>query len=234
MHSKVDQDLIEKIRETIKNSLGDESLDYMGKNDPLIQSGLISSLDIIQVTLDLEKKFNISIPDSEITVSNYFSLQTLANKIAEIKYDLDQQYQTEFNNSKLLNSLSRSFKKPISMILLMITFLAGIDFGVSGLIKGPMKNKYHEFYEYGNRLYPSAGTYSQLDYFFAVSQHEIMSIAEIRRPRIGIFGDSSTFGSFVRFDESLSYFAEKTINKNFPNAEVFNLTFWGTVLKKIL
>ena len=54
MHSKVVHDLVAKIRETIKNSLGDESLDYMGINEPLIQSGLISSLDIKHVTLDLE------------------------------------------------------------------------------------------------------------------------------------------------------------------------------------
>ena len=234
MHSKVNQDLIEKIRKTIINTLEDQSFDYIGINDPLIQSGLICSLNIIQVTLALEGKFNISIPDSEITVSNYYSFQTLANKIAEIKYGSRQQYQTEFIDSKFFNSFSSSLKKPISIIFLLIIFLAGIDFTVFGLIKGPMQKKYCEFYENGNRLYPSAGTYSQRDYSFAVSQHKIIGNIDTESPRIGIFCDSGTIGSFVPFNESLSYFAEKEIQKYIPNTSVFDLSFWGTVLIKDL
>lgn len=58
------QALIEKVRDTIMNTMGGEKEDY--RSDASLANDLgVDSLDAVEIIMNIEKEFNISISDQE-------------------------------------------------------------------------------------------------------------------------------------------------------------------------
>ena len=83
---------IEEIRSTIKKYILDnpnfESPDDFDADENLLESGILDSLGIAEITEYLEATFTIEIDEEEVAVANYRSLSTLtalcAGKLKEV------------------------------------------------------------------------------------------------------------------------------------------------------
>jgi acyl carrier protein len=49
-----------------------------GNDDPLLESGLVDSMGILEIVAFLEKQFGISVTDEELTPENFQSLNSLS------------------------------------------------------------------------------------------------------------------------------------------------------------
>jgi acyl carrier protein len=68
----------------IKNEMIRDKDIEIDANTPLISSGLIDSLSIVEFVLFLETTFNIEIPLIKMEVENFESLAILSNKLKKI------------------------------------------------------------------------------------------------------------------------------------------------------
>lgn len=56
--------------------------DYpLGEDEPLITGGLIDSFSLAQIGVFVEKTFNVYIPDTELTVDEFDTLEQMATQV---------------------------------------------------------------------------------------------------------------------------------------------------------
>ena len=193
------------IRDTITVSLGDDRLNGIGPDDPLVRSGIISSLELVVVVLGLSDHFAVDIPDSVVTIDNFDTLSTLARRLAKLKQSqVPAGLQSDDDTWTFpLSSLFRALRRPVTLVFLVVVFLVFLDVVLMAVMKGPLADSYRVFLENGERLYPVSGGYSTDDLLFSVSQHKIARSSGARFPRVAVLGDSGTIGSWVTFDEAI-------------------------------
>lgn len=70
------------IIETLK--LDDVNPDELADDEPLFGEGLgLDSIDALELTVALEKRYGVSIPDAKVGQKVFYSLQTLAEHVAQ-------------------------------------------------------------------------------------------------------------------------------------------------------
>lgn len=65
------------MKETIQNIIQELVLKKLGEDDALISSGLIDSVIIIELILEIEQKLGISVALDEVTEQNFDSINKL-------------------------------------------------------------------------------------------------------------------------------------------------------------
>jgi acyl carrier protein len=228
---------LESVRAAISDALGDGRLDDASADTSLVRSGLISSLEIVSVTLALENAFGISISPTQVTVANFDTLASLTGLV-------QRNGSAEFGASAAADgaewfvmraSVIGVVRRPLLFAVLALATLVGLDFGLGTLMKGPLARSYDAFMESGHRLYPVGGAYSQDDLDYAVSQHRILRPSSAATgPRVAFFGDSGTIGSFVRYEDAIPHAVEDALLSRHPGAQTYNLAFFMQFLAKDL
>lgn len=75
------------IVETLR--LEDVSVEEIVDDEPLFREGLgLDSIDALELTVALEKRYKLSIPDEEVGKKAFASIDTLATFVAENRADL--------------------------------------------------------------------------------------------------------------------------------------------------
>lgn len=74
-----------QIRAALKGFICDELLrrpDYpLGDDEPMITGGLIDSFSLAQIGVFIEKAFDVYIPDTELTVEHFDTLDQMAAQV---------------------------------------------------------------------------------------------------------------------------------------------------------
>ena len=80
-------DVLTSVRKHITEQfLGRAGLDHVGDDDPLLDSGIIDSMSILQLVGFLESEFNIEVDDDEILPEHF---ETMASITAFVSKKLD-------------------------------------------------------------------------------------------------------------------------------------------------
>lgn len=235
---------LDNVRVAIAQGLGDNRVDKLSHTESLVSTGIISSLEIVVVALAIERYFNIKIPDTAVTINNFNTLEAILALIKNQKEQNTLTKNVEKNEitNPYLRSLTSAIRRPITLLISTLVFLVLLDFGLAALMAGPLKTSYQRFHEFGERLYPVSGGYTQDDLAFAVSKHKIIqktlniNKGVIRKDdlRIAVFGDSGTIGSWVKAEESIPGFIEHSLQKKIPKVTVFNLAYFMQFFAKDL
>jgi acyl carrier protein len=225
--------LTDDVRDCIAGVVGSERLVELPSGGALVDSGLVSSIEIVAVAAALEERFGITIPDSAITVANFNTLGSLARLVEELgRGALSATVIPDAPEPSVRRSLGACLRRPVLLAVLLVVWLVGLDFGLAALMQGPLARRYETFLEFGNRLYPVSGGYSVDDLAFAVSQHRIVNPAHDDHPRVAVFGDSGTIGSWVHYDEAIPALTEAALKDRWPNVEIDNLAFYMQSMTK--
>lgn len=228
-------DLYQEIKAVLSQALGDDRLSDLGPDDPILQSGLVSSMEIVIMVAALEQHFSLSIPDSEVTLENFATLGRLAALIQAKAEGKSLAPRDALLVHGLMKSVARVMKRPLMALLLVAALLASFELLLPLLMQGPLAGAYHRFLEKGQRLYPIAGGHSQDDMSFSVGHHEILRTRPQDRPRVVVFGDSGTVGSWLPASQAPSVYMQKELRKSLPQARVYNLAyFMPSVLKDFM
>lgn len=226
---------IESVRAVVAGALGDGRLDSAAADAPLVRSGLISSLEIVTVSLALEDTFGISIPPALVTVANFDTLVSLVRLVEAGGSGSGPAAAADGAEWSAFRARAVGVvRRPLLFAVFALSSLLFLDWGFGALMRGPFANSYDRFMESGHRLYPIAGGYSQDDLGFAVAQHRILHPSGGAGPRVAFFGDSGTIGSFVRYEDAIPHALEDAMRQRYPGAEVYNLAFFMQFLAKDL
>lgn len=74
--------LVASVLDEIVSPKGQKISDY---DEKIFESGLIDSFGIIEFVLALEKKFEIAIPTTEMTIQNFSSVTEISRLIERLK-----------------------------------------------------------------------------------------------------------------------------------------------------
>ena len=228
-------DLYQEIKEVLGQALGDARLEDLGPDDTLLQSGLVSSMEIVTMVAALERHFNLRIPDSDVTVENFASLASLANLIQARAQGRAPAAKAPLVINSLMQSLARVMKRPLLALGLVAALLVCFELLLPLIMQGPLSGAYMRFLENGERLYPIAGGHSQDDLTFSVAYHQVLRSTPKDRPRVVVFGDSGTVGSWLPADQAPAAYMQSELRKHFARARVYNLAyFMPSVLKDFM
>lgn len=227
---------ITEVRTVLSSILGEARLRAISDTDELLQSGVISSIELVEVAVGLEEHFHIKIPDAQVTPEHFSSIQTIGTLVANAGAgDQIGSMPVKFTEpNRLVRSAVRVVRRPLLFAAAALISFIAIDLILAQVMKGPLADYYTVFNEAGSRLYPVGGTYSQDDLDFAVSTHAILADPTVGAPRIAVFGDSGTIGSYVPADAAIPAQIEAGLREISPNARVFNLAFFMQFLAKDL
>ena len=85
--NELKQELKNLIVQTLK--LDDVSPEEIVDSEPLFREGLgLDSIDALELTVALEKRYKLSIPDEDVGKRAFVSIDTLATFVAENRADL--------------------------------------------------------------------------------------------------------------------------------------------------
>jgi acyl carrier protein len=221
---------IERVRKAIGDAVGLGRLEGIGNEDALVQSGIVSSLEIVMIGLELEKEFGLVIP--ALTVANFASLATLAAMIdalaCEGRHAPVARDESRDLYGRLHRSLADSLRRPLLFGALFALFFVLLDAVALPLLieRGPLRKAYVSFSDYGERLYRSSGGWAPDDLRVAVARHRIVKESWHGWPRILFFGDSGTVGSFVKSEDAAPALVEAWLRQTWPSARVYNFGFF--------
>lgn len=73
-------DVMTSLRQWIKEHVAGSSA--VSDDDPLIENGLLTSLDTLELVLFLESEFGIRIDDADVTEENFRSVRAIAGLVS--------------------------------------------------------------------------------------------------------------------------------------------------------
>ena len=224
---------IDRVRKAIAATVGPDRLTQVDNLDLLVQGGIISSLEIVMIGLELETEFGVAVPDNLLTVANFNSLATLAalmDRLAGTGSDQGVAPPTHEHGvyRKLLESLENCFRRPLVLGILIVCWLILLDrFALPYIIeRGPLAAQYAMFSDQGRRLYHSSGGWAPDDLRVAVKRHQFVKARGNGSPSVLFFGDSGTIGSWVRSEDAPPAKVEERLISSYPGARVYNFGFF--------
>ena len=57
----------------------------VGKDDPLLSSGVLDSVNVVELSVEIERHLGIQIPFEEINATNFQSVQTICDYVAKLQ-----------------------------------------------------------------------------------------------------------------------------------------------------
>jgi acyl carrier protein len=231
---------IDRVRKSIAASVGPDRLKQVSDTDLLVEGGIISSLEIVMIGLELEKEFGAAVPDSALTVANFKSIEMLVALMDRLTGSSGEgavQGGGEHGTYRALqDSLANCFRRPLILGLLVASWLFLLDsFALPYLVeRGPRANSYALFADHGKRLYHSSGGWAPNDLRVAVKRHQLVKNRNTGAPSILFFGDSGTIGSWVRAEDAPPAKVEERLRATYPEAKVYNFGFFMRSFVKLL
>lgn len=209
---------VAEVREAISASLGDDRVANAEPDVLLLRRGLLTSIELVTLLVDLEARFGVAVPES-VMAPDRLSLNALVTALGG-------------KTGRATPPERRSVPRPLIALLTAAVAFFVIDRGVGAWVRGAGADAYRAFLEDGLRLYPVAGGYAQDDFRFATRHHRVRQAPS--GPRVLMFGDSGTIGSYVRADQTIPAYAERSLAARVPGARVENLAWFGRLLVKDL
>jgi hypothetical protein len=219
------------VRAVLGEALGDPRLATVGAAEPLLRSGVVTSIELVGVLVEIERHFGVTIPASAAPQMSIASIvRALGGEPAAAGRDPSPE------PDAMLRRLRAAARRPAIFVASIVVCLFVLDLAVRRLVEGPLAADYREFVEGGRRLYAFSGAFSQDSFRFALAHHEISAEISAAPPveelRVGVFGDSGTIGSFVAADEAIPARMEAALRAGGTPAKVYNLAWYGRLLPK--
>lgn len=80
--------MIEKIKAYITKNISDVQPEEIDRQDDLLGSGIIDSMGMMKLVVFIEDELDIKIPDADMIVENFMSLQNIDNYLSQ-REDVD-------------------------------------------------------------------------------------------------------------------------------------------------
>ena len=212
------------VRTVVEEALGDGRLSGVGAGEPLLRSGVVTSIRLACVLVALERRFGVAIPQSAALQMSVASIVRALGGAATASERAPEDL--------ALRRLKKAARRPAILVASLVASLLILDLGVQRLVEGPLAAEYRAFVEGGRRFYPCSGAFSQDGFRFARAHHEIAAEPPDEALRVAVFGDCGTMGLYVPAEEAIPARTEAALRAQGTAAKVYNLAWYGRLLAK--
>lgn len=224
-------EVIDATRDFIRAELAKDA-GPLRPDEPLLSSGVITSFDLVSLTVFLEERFQVRVPDAKVSRDH---LDTL-DQIAALVLDLGgarSSGEGRVRERSLVERAIPTFRQSAPLVLLAIALAvvaadrlvdrllsredvrARLEGQPASLMQGEWTSRKRMFY-----CYP--------DYARAIERHELGRTPKAPDEiRIVFQGDSGTFGSYLEPEEACPAVFERCVRSSVPQARVYNLSYFG-------
>jgi len=84
LNMETNPNMLEKISAVVKETL---TIDNIGYDTDLFESGVLDSLSLIQLMMELETSFDITISPEELDVEDYRTVRNMSEMIERLTYN---------------------------------------------------------------------------------------------------------------------------------------------------
>jgi hypothetical protein len=213
------------VRAVIEDTLGDRRLTGVGAGQPLLRSGVVTSIEVVNVLVDLERRLGVVIPEHAVLEMSIASIVSALGGEAGSERARDPEATPR--------RLRRAARRPRIFVASVVVFLFVLDLALQRLVAGPLSAEHRVFDEGGRRLYAYSGAFGQDSFRFALARHEISDAAPPGGVlRVAVFGDCGTMGSYVAAADAIPARLEDALRARGTPAKVYNLAYYGRLLAK--
>jgi hypothetical protein len=219
------------VRACLEETLGDRRLTGVGAGQPLLRSGVVTSIELVSVLVDLERRLGVVIPERA-------ALETSIASIVRALEDAGEESGSarapkEPDPRAAPRRLRSATRRPAIFVVSVVLCLFVLDLAVARLVEGPLAADHRAFAEAGRRLYAYSGAFGQDSFRFAVAGHEISADpGPAGELRVAVFGDCGTMGSYVAAADAIPARLESALRAGGTPARVYNLAYYGRLLAK--
>ncbi len=212
----------------IEHAVGRALPELADSSCDLLQSGLVSSLDLVNIAITLEERFNVTISDSTVTPENFASVDTLATLIASLQNSSTSTSAPSAQTlSKTQLSIVSAFRRPFVVAIAFVVTVVALDLMVGIAAQSRLvRDLIPEYVENDKRLYPAGIAHGHGDFRYAVSTSHAVKSTRGEGVRIAVFGDSGTIGSYVSAEASIPGQMKKLLQPSVAGVETFNMAYW--------
>jgi acyl carrier protein len=219
------------VRAVLEDTLGDRRLTGVGAGQPLLPSGVVTSIELVSVLVDLERRLGVVIPERAALET---SIASIVRALGGVTSGLERaRAQKSGSSGTLPRRLGRAARRPAIFVASIVVCLFVLSLVVERLVAGPLAADRRAFDEGGRRLYAYSGAFGQDSFRFALARHEISAAAPPERElRVAVFGDCGTMGSYVAAADAIPARLEDALRARGTPAKVYNLAYYGRLLAK--
>ena len=222
---------VDEVRAILGRALGDDRLADVAPDASLLRSGVVTSIELVSITLELEKRFGRAVLGDGIAPGS-ISLATVAQVLRGVPPAVEERPESAAGG--LVAGMTALVRRPLlALVTVLVTFVV-LDRAVGLAIRHPFAPAYDAFLERGRRGYPNSGGYSHDDFRFAFAHHEVRTRPAPERALAVVLGDSGTIGSYVDAEQAIPAQAEAALRRLGDTTRVANAAWFGRLLVKDL
>lgn len=230
-------EVIEATRAFLRAEVLRDATAPLADDEPLLSGGAITSFDLVALTVFLEARFGVRVPDSKVNREHLDTLDQVAGVVLALRGD--EPAPPPATPAAATPSIPEVGPGPPPDLLGLafpsfrrapLLVLAVIGLGLVGA-EGWARAR-------ATRPGDAAADHRRMDYSFesyeaALADHDLG-----RRPkapgevRIVFQGDSGTFGSYLDADEACPAVAGRLLAATHPEARIYNVSYFGQTLVK--
>lgn len=222
-------EIVERTRRFLRELLHDPAAE-LAPDEPLLSAGVITSFDLVSVTMFMEKEFGVTVPDAWVSRDHLDSLDEIASCVLKLRGAEDASAQTSSESSgpdPLRRVLPTFRSRPLGTVLALALLALAVDRGTGALLRSPRVLEGLEGPD-ARRM-----NYNYQDYERALERHELGRTPKAAgEVRIVFQGDSGTFGSYLEANEACPAVLGDRLAREIPGARVYNVSYFGQTFVK--
>jgi acyl carrier protein len=222
-------EIIDATRAFVRSEILHDPAAELAPSEPLLSGGIITSFDLVSLTVFLEQRFGVKVPDARVSRDFLDTLEQIATLVTSLSgAPSDATEQPEPSTDRVSRWLLPSFKRwPLVVLGVIGLSVALLDRLVGALLEDPVVLARLEGPEH-RRM-----NYCYQSYERALARHELALTPRAQdEVRIVFQGDSGTFGGYLEPEEACPAVLGRLLAEKEPRARVYNVSYFGQTFVK--
>lgn len=223
------EDIVQATRAFIRSELLRDGNAPLDEKEGLLSGGIITSFDLVSLTVFLEERFAVKVPDAKVSREHLDTLEQITALVLGLRGEAPPEEAPVATGRDPLARLVPSFRRAPALVLAAIAAVAFAGDRVAGALlaredvvarlEGSLDRKRLSY------AYPS--------YARALERHELALTPKGKDElRVVFQGDSGTYGSFLEADEACPAVAGRVLAAKDPGVRVYNVSYFGQTFVK--
>ena len=219
-------EIIDATRAFIRSELLHDEAASLGPDEPLLSGGIITSFDLVSLTVFLERRFGVKVPDAKVSRDFLDTLDQIAALVLSLQGSepVGSATMAEPPSNRYLPSFRH---RPLLVLATALLLMIGFDRAVGALVEDRATLDRIEAPDH-RRM-----SYVYQSYERALWRHDLaMTPKGPDEIRIVFQGDSGTYGSYLEADEACPAVLGRLLAAQEPRARVYNVSYFGQTFVK--
>ncbi len=217
-------EVIDATRAFLRREILEDEAAPLAADEPLISAGIMTSFDLVSLSVFLEQRFEVKVPDAKVSRDYLDTLEQIATLVLSLRGEESGPVAGDAGRVDVAARwLVPSFRtRPLLVVVAMVVVAFVADRGLAELLD----------LEARERSDTARMSYSIPGYAAAMAKHDLSRPRAKDEVRIVFQGDSGTFGSYLDPREACPAVMGRELAALDSRARVYNTSLFGQTFVK--